>query len=196
MASDRPAPDDLLSGFTEPGQRKDQLRAYLATSVVASLYVFDTAFHFGAYNAVDFRLLQHVSVVSLVIVIGVLLVRRQVRVHLWVLVLLAPPILLFFYRLATPEKHLSASVRITDHGLVILTAVMLPVFGWVAGRVLAPDYFSLPGWRLKVAVVTTVAIVAAIGYVNGRFNYRSLTCEDFITAGEHPPANCMHGGHP
>lgn len=27
-------------------------------------------------------------------------------------------------------------------------------------------------------------------------DYRSLTCEDFITAGGHPPANCVLAGHP
>ena len=195
MVSERPA-DDLLSGFTEPGQRKDQLRAYLTTTIVASLFVFDTAFHFGAYNAVNFHQIQHLSVVSLVIVLGVLLVRRQLRVHLWVLVLVAPPILLLFFRLATPQKHLSESVRITDDALVILNTVVLPVIGWIVARLLAPEYFSLPGWRLKVAVIATIAIAAAIGYVNGRFNYRSLTCEDFITAGDKPPANCMPSGHP
>lgn len=191
----RPA-DDLLTGFTEPGSRKEELRAYLTTTVVASLYVFDTAFHFGAYHAVNFHLLQHISVVSLVIVIGVLFVRRQLRVHPWVLVLLAPPILLFFYRLVTPQKHPVEAIRLTDNALVILNTVVLPVIGWIVARLLAPEYFSLPGWRLKIAVIATVAIVAGIGYANGRFNDRSLTCEDFVTAGDKPPAKCMPSGHP
>ena len=193
----RARPDhDLLSGFTESGAKKDELRAYLTTTVVASLYVFDTAFHFGAYHMVNFHQLQHIAIVSLVIVIGVLLVRRQLRVHPWVLALLAPPILLFFYRLATPQKHPVEAVRLTDDALVILNTVVLPVIGWIVARLLAPEYFSLPGWRLKIAVVTTIAIIAGIGYVNGRFNYRSLTCEDFIFAGDKPPANCMPSGHP
>jgi hypothetical protein len=195
MASERPA-DDLLSGFTEPGERKNQLRAYLTTTIVASLYVFDTAFYFGAYHSVNFHQIQHITVVSLVIVMGVLFVRRQLRVHLWVLVLLAPPILLFFYRLATPEKHQIEVVRLTDNALVIVNTVVLPVIGWIVARLLAPDYFGLPGWRLKIAVIATVVVVASLGYVNGRFNYRSLTCEDFITAGDKPPANCMPYGHP
>ncbi len=53
--------DDLLSGFTEAGARKDQLRAYLTTTVVASLYVFDTAFHFGAYHTINFHQLQRTT---------------------------------------------------------------------------------------------------------------------------------------
>lgn len=52
---------------------------------------------------------------------------------------------------------------------------MLPVIGWV---------------------VATVVVVAVIGYLNGRFNYRSLTCGDSITAGDKPPANCARSGHP
>lgn len=191
----RPA-DDLLTGFTESGARKDELRAYLTTTVVASLYVFDTAFHFGAYRAVNFHQMQHISVVSLVIVIGVLLVRRQLRVHPWVLALLAPPILLFFFRLATPQKHPVEAIRLTDDALVILNTVFLPVIGWIVARLLAPEYFGLPSWRLKIAVVATLAIIAGFGYVEGRFNDRALTCEDFINAGDKPPANCMPSGHP
>ena len=195
MAAARRA-DDLLSGFTEGGERRDLLRAYLTTTVVASLLVFDTSFHFGAYGTINFHQLQHVAVVSLVIVIGVLFVRRQLQVHVWVLALLAPPILLFIYRLATPQKHPVEAVRLTDNALVILTTVVLPVVAWVIARLLAPEYFSLPGRRLKTAVVATVAIVAVIGYANGRFNDRSLTCDDFITAGDKPPTNCLPSGHP
>jgi hypothetical protein len=195
MAAGKPA-DDLLSGFAEAGDRKDRIRAYLTTAVVASLYVFDAAFHFGAYHAVDFHELQHIAVVSLVILIGVLLIRGQVRVHLWVLVLLAAPILLFVYRLATPSKRPVEAIRLTDNALLILNTAVLPVIGWVVVRLLAPEYFSLPGWRLKTAVIVTVAVVGAIGYLNGHFNYRSLTCEDFVTAGDKPPANCAQSGHP
>jgi hypothetical protein len=195
MASARPV-DDLLRGFTEAGDRKNQLRAYLTTTIVASLYVFDTAFHYGAYHTINFHQLQHIAVVSLVIVIGVLLIRRQLRVHLWVLALLAPPILLFVYRLATPQEHPVEAIRVTDDALVILNAVVLPVIAWIVARLLAPEYFSLPGWRLKIAVVATVAVVAAAGYATGRFNDRSLTCEDFITAGDKPPTNCLPSGHP
>ncbi len=85
------------------------------------------------------------------IVIGVLLIRRQLRVHLWALALLAPPVLLFFYRLATPQKHPVEAVRLTDNALVILNTVVLPVIGWIVARLLAPEYFRPPGWRLKIA---------------------------------------------
>jgi hypothetical protein len=74
--------------------------------------------------------------------------------------------------------------------------VVLPVIGWIVARLLAPEYFSLPGWRLRVAVVTTIAIITVIGYTNGRFNCRSLTCQDFVTAGDKPPTNCAPYGHP
>lgn len=57
-------------------------------------------------------------------------------------------------------------------------------------RLLAPDYFTLPGRRIKAAVVATVAVIAVAGYLVGRYNYRFLTCEEFEITGEHPPANC------
>ena len=109
--------------------------------------------------------------------------------------LLTPPILLFFYRLASPQKDPVEAVRLTDNALVILNTVVLPVIGWIVARLRAPEYLSCPAggsrsrsWRPGDR--------RRHRYANGRFNYRSLTCEDFLNPGDKPPANCAHAGHP
>jgi hypothetical protein len=61
----------------------------------------------------------------------------------------------------------------------------------VFARLLAPDYFALPGRRLKVRAASTVVIVALTGYLAGRNNDNFLTCEQFELAGDLPPANCV-----
>jgi len=59
-------------------------------------------------------------------------------------------------------------------------------------RLVAPEYFTLPGRRVKAALVLVVAIVAGLGFLVGRFNNQILTCEEFIVAGDDPPRNCAH----
>jgi hypothetical protein len=187
-------PDDLLSGFEHNG-RRGELRAYLTTTLIASAYIFDTAFRLGAYHAIYYSQLQHVAVFSLVILIAVAFIRRQARVHYSVMALFAVPVAVFFFRLATPTKHSAGAGHVIDNVLVILNAIVTPIILWVIARLLAPDYFGLHSRRLKITVAATLTIVAAIGYTSGRFNYRTLTCQDFITAGDKPPANCARHGN-
>ncbi len=188
---ERPS-DDLLTGFERTGPRRVALRAYLTTGILGSLYVFDTAFRFGAYHTVFYSQEQHIAVVSAVILIGMVILRREARLHLYDAVVFAPPLLLFLFRLATPSKHPSGALHAIDDVLIIVTAVVMPLILWVVVRLLAPEFFDLPTWRLRTAVVATILIIAAVGYVDGRFNYRTLTCQDFIVAGDHPPPNCRH----
>ncbi|MBQ0897235.1 hypothetical protein KBX37_29880 [Micromonospora sp. U56] len=78
-----------------------------------------------------------------------------------------------------------------DRVLLVATAAVSPIVLWVVARILAPDYFTLPDQRARIAVVTVVAAVAVLGYVAGRFNDRLLTCEDFRVAGDDLPKNCL-----
>jgi hypothetical protein len=163
VATPGPPTDDLLSGFERTGPRQRELRAYLSTAMVGSRYAFDTTFRIGAYHAVSYHQLQHVSILALVTLVGVTIIYRRVRVHPSVIALFAPPMLLFLFRLATPGKHLSAAIRAIDDGLIAVNAIVLPVVLWVILRLLIPDYFGLPTWRLKIAVVATIALAAGIG---------------------------------
>jgi hypothetical protein len=86
-------------------------------------------------------------------------------------------------------------VRISDDILIIATLVVLPFVVWVGARLLAPNYFTLPDRRAKVAVIAVVVVVALVGYALGRFNDRFLTCEDFQVAGDDLPTSCVHPHH-
>lgn len=188
--------DDLLTGFERTGPKQGELRAYLTTAIAGSLYVFETTFHEGAYHSVFYSQLQQFAVVALVILIGLAVIRREARVHRWLGALFALPALQFVYRLWTPTKSPAPVVGVIDDVLTIINVVMSPILLWVTLRLLAPEYFRLPSRRLKIAVVGTIVFVGVVGYLAGAFNYRTLTCQDFITAGDDPPANCLHHGHP
>ena len=123
--------------------------------------------------------------------LGSLILRTRLRTRPWVLGLFAPPLLLVVLRLAVPVNETGGVVLVADEMLITATLVVLPIVIWVVARLLAPDYFHLPDWRLKLAVVAVVASVAVIGVLVGQFNDRFLTCEDFVVAGDDPPPNCV-----
>jgi hypothetical protein len=195
--------DDLLTGFDETGPTRGQFRGFFASTLVASLWAFNIAFSYGAYNTVFFHIRQQLFVLSLGVLMGVLMLHRHVRVHRWVLATFALPILLFLLRLLVPVKpgvapwprlvtEAGPTVRVVEGVLVAAMILASPIALWVIARLLAPDYFILPGRWVKIAMVVIVATVALIGYAVGRYNYRFLTCEEFLVAGDEAPTNCMH----
>ena len=172
------------------------MRGFFASLIAASLYVWDVVFSFGAHHALDYARIQQVLVLSVVILLGVLIVRRHVSVHPWLLAAFAPPVTLLLFRVSTPEKHLNDPVRIIDDSLVVINLVAFPIIVWVTARLLAPEYFHLRSRRLKTAVVMIVIAVALGAFLAGRYNYRFLKCNDFTATGDDPPPNCLHSGHP
>lgn len=195
--------DDLLTGFDETGPTRGQFRGFFATSIVGSLWAWDLAFSYGAYHTVLFHNRERLIVVSLAVLLGALMLRGQVRMHTWLLPAFAPPVLLLLLRAVVPvEPQLSPlpgltseagpAVRVVEGILVAAMILTSPVVLWVVARLLAPDYFTLPGRRVKIALLVIVATVALIGYLAGRYNYHFITCEEFLVAGDNAPANCVH----
>jgi hypothetical protein len=101
---------------------------------------------------------------TVVVLLGALMLRRQVRVHRWLLAAFAPLILLLLLRLLFPVDPGVApvgsrvataarpAVRVAEGVLVAATILTSPVVLWVVARLLAPDYFVLPGRRVKTAL--------------------------------------------
>ena len=185
--------DDLLSGFAEDGPGQRDLRGFFTATIGASLYTWDLGFHLGAYRVTFYQDQQHLYVLTVAILFAILVVRRQMRVHAWVLLLFTPTVLHVVYRAATPAKHPYGTLGVIDDVLAGLSLITIPIVLWVTARLLAPHYFTLPSRRLKIAVVVAAAMTGLIGYLVGAYNYRLLNCEDFTVAGSHPPANCKHG---
>jgi hypothetical protein len=65
-------------------------------------------------------------------------------------------------------------VRVFYHILVVTVVAVLPIILWVVARLLAPNYFTLPDRRAKVAVIVIVVVVTLLGYAVGRFNNRFI----------------------
>jgi hypothetical protein len=188
--------DDLLTGLERTGPKQAELRAYLTTAIAGSLYIFDITFHAGSHHAVFYSELQRLTIVALVILIGIVIIHREIRVHWWIAALFALPGLQFVYRLWTPTKNPGAILDAIDFALTVINVVVAPILLWVTLRLLAPEYFTLPSRKLKMAVIGTVAFIGVIGYLAGVYNYTTLTCQDFIVAGDDPPANCLHHRQP
>ncbi|HZM78015.1 MAG TPA: hypothetical protein VFC19_20035 [Candidatus Limnocylindrales bacterium] len=184
--------DDLLTGFTKPeSRRRDDLRAFLATTLAISLLVWDLAFTFGAYRTVFYYRLLQIFVVSIVLLLGALVLRRQLTVRPWMLAIVSIPVIWLVWRLLAPAGgHWPPVYRLVEGALVDLTLLTLPVTLWVVLRILAPNYFELSSLRLRLAGLAIVSVVAVAGFLTGQFNYHVITCESFVVAGDDQPSNC------
>lgn len=181
--------DDLLSGFDRT-ERPAALRAFFATTIGASLLVWDLTFSLGAYHTVFYYRLFQILVASTVLLIGALVLRREVRVRGWMLVLLAIPLLWLINRAVAPLGRGSDAEHVLDLVLIGLMLASLPFTLWALARILAPDYFELPARRLKTSAVAIIVLVGLTGFLVGQFNYDFTTCHEYDVAGDDEPGNC------
>jgi hypothetical protein len=190
--------DDLLKGFDPTGPSRGRLGGFFAITTAGSLYVWNVAFTFGAYHTLFYHHRQQLFVVALVVLLGSLVMHRQLRIRPWLLTPFAPPLLIVMLRLVFPVNHRirqAFAVQVADRVLVVATVAVLPFVIWILARLLAPDYFTLPSRRAKIAVVAIISAVAVLGFAVGRLNTHFLTCEDFQIAGDDEPKGCFHRQH-
>ncbi|WP_200211520.1 hypothetical protein [Micromonospora coerulea] len=166
-----------------------KLGGFYAITFGASLWAWDSAFEIGTHRTIFYYHRQELFVLALVVLLSALLLPRRVHTHPWVLVLFLPPIGLLLLRLVVGHPH-SAFEQTAARVVNVATIAVAPFVVAIIVRLLAPNYFTLPGRRLKVTVVVIVAIVALTGFLVGHFNSRFLACQDFIVAGDDPPPNC------
>jgi len=181
--------DDLVGGFERDGYPRG-IRAFFAVTIAASVFVFDLTFTLGAYRTVFYSRLFEVLVVSTVLLLGTIVLRRFVHVRWWSKVLLAVPLVWFVQRMVRPSGPPGTVARVLDDFLVGLTVASVPFMLLVVARVLAPEYFELPRRRFKIVAMLIVVLVAVGGLLVGLFNYRVTTCHDYDIAGDDTPANC------
>jgi hypothetical protein len=181
--------DDLLTGFDRPG-RPVTLRAFFATTITASLVVWDLAFALGAYHAVFYYRLFQIFVVSTVLQIGSIMLHRSIRVRQWMRVVLCVPLAWFVVHAFAPVAVSTGAWRRVDQVLGWLTLAIVPVILLALVRIMVPGYFALPARRLKVLAVVIICVVAAAGFLVGQFNNHFTTCHDYVIAGDDEPADC------
>jgi hypothetical protein len=187
--------DDLLTGFDRAG-RPAGLREFFATTIGASLLIWDLAFTLGAYHTVFYSRLFQILVISTVLLMGSIVLRHEIKVRPWMRVLLAVPLVWLLARLVAPFGTSSHSAHVLDAILVGLTVASVPFTLWVVARILAPDYFALPRRMLKTVALVIIGLVAVAGFVVGQFNYRFTTCHDYVEAGDNTPSNCRPASPP
>lgn len=194
----RPSVDDeLLTGFRQSGESSGELRGFFATTIAISLVVWDMAFALGAYHTVFYFRLMQIFVVSAVLLLGALVLRRHLTVRPWMLASLSVPVVWLAWRLSTPVGgRWPAVYRVVDGVLIGLVLLTLPLTLVAVARIVAPDYFALSTLRLRLAGLAIVAVVAVAGLLTGQFNYRVVTCHEFVVAGDDEPGNCRNAPGP
>jgi hypothetical protein len=190
-ASNWVSSDELLTGFTASESRAPEIRTFFVSTIGAALIAWDVAFNLGAFHTLFFGRKHQLAVVLFVVVLGVIVLRRQVHVHWWLLVILATPMIWVLFRLLVPPDG-SSSVAGTIDGAFLIAMVMLyPIVFWIVLRLVAPDYFAIPNLRLKIMSVVIVLVLATLGYAIGELNYRFLSCSEFAVSGNDLPVDCV-----
>jgi hypothetical protein len=186
--------DDILTGFQRDEASAPEIRTFFVSTIGAGLVAWDIAFNFGAFHTVFFARRHQVAVVLFVVVLGTIVLRRQVNVNWWLLGILSIPMLWIFFRLAFPVRDAGSPASQIDGVLFILVVMLYPMVFWIVLRLAAPDYFSIPNRRLKVMSVVIVIVITFVGYAIGEQNSRFLSCDEFKVSGNDLPADCADGG--
>lgn len=97
--------DDILTGFSSEQDRAPEVRTFLISTMGAALVAWDVAFNLGAFHTVFFGRRHQLAVVLFVVVLGTIVLRRQLRVHGALLVVLSVPMLWILFRLAVPNRE-------------------------------------------------------------------------------------------
>ncbi len=185
--------DDILTGFSKEESSAPEIRMFFVSTIGAALVAWDIAFNYGAFQTVFFARRHQIAVILFVVVLGTIVLRRQVKVNWWLLGLLSIPMLWIFFGLAVPPRENSLTSNI-DSVLFVLVVMLYPVVFWIVLRLLAPEYFSIPNRRLKVMSVVIVIVIMFLGYAVGEQNSRFLSCNEFKVSGNDLPADCADGG--
>ena len=186
--------DDILTGFSSEQDSAPEVRTFLISTIGAALVASDVAFNLGAFHTVFFGRRHQLAVVLSVVVLGTIVLRRRLRVHWALLVVLSVPMLWVLFRLAVPNREPGSVTGNVDGALFVLMIMLYPVAFWIVLRLLAPDYFAIPNLRLKVMSMLIVLLIAALGYGIGEFNGRFMSCNEFKVSGYDLPADCADGG--
>lgn len=126
------------------------------------------------------------------LLLGALVLRRDVRVRPWTLAVLAIPLVWLINRAVAPFGRGTEANHVVDLVLIGLTVASLPFTLVAVARILSPDYFALPARRLKAASVAIIVLIGVTGFLVGQFNYEFTTCHEYDIAGDDEPSNCRN----
>ncbi|HEU0237784.1 MAG TPA: hypothetical protein VFR11_00695 [Micromonosporaceae bacterium] len=183
------AADDILRGFSRGG-RPTGYRAFFATTIAASLLIWDLAFALGAYHTVFYYRLFQIFVVSTVLLLGSIVLRREMRVWWWTRVVLCIPVLWFVLRGIAPIYRSTGPLHVIEQTLTWLTLATVPLTLWALVRVMAPGLFEMRARRVRALVIVIISVVAIAGFVVGQFNSHFTNCRDYVVAGDDEPSHC------
>lgn len=176
-------------------QAQSDTRAYgalLLSTVVLALPTWRIAFDLGAHKVVQYENIFAVVVVSIVALAGSFFAPPGTGARSWwSRVLLSAPlgwvVVATVWSGSIPEAATSPVLGLLA---VAIAATSGPYVVLLLVRLFGPRTIEIRNRSAMIAMASTVAIVAILGFFVGRANYLFLTCEDFVVAGDHQPANC------
>lgn len=168
-------------------------RTYLLSAVAMAAPAGETGFQLGAWGEVFYsRPMGAWAVVTSLLLALLLVPRKKLPVPpVYLLVLMIPSvwILLKMFRLDTTGGEIFHPVLF---GLGIISyALCLPFAVYLVIQIINPELLDLKGLRSKLSLTAVLLTMFFIGLTLGRHNNLFVHCEDFILAGDNPPANCQ-----
>ncbi len=162
-------------------------RSFLILTITAAVPAFDIGFEAGAFRTVSYHRVVTIFVISTVVLVWSLVTKIEDPIATsWVsrLILAVPAVYMLL-----EETVLRTSRKEAD--LLFLGVIAtFPYVLYLIARIVAPNYFSLPGRERAVAAVLVVAL-AVSGFYIGRSHPRFLHCVDFSRVGDYVPPNCQ-----
>lgn len=171
-------------------------KAFVLSAIALSASLFDITFWFGVFGTVFFEHLFFVWVASTVALIASLVVPPVDALPAMVswrgrIILLVPTLWLVLEAMSNLTPALHDAIGALDWLIALIAVgVSLPYLVYVLVLVIVPDIDRLRHRKLRAALVSIAAMIAACGFAIGHNHDLFLTCNDFKVAGDDIPDNC------
>lgn len=169
------------------------IRTFLLAAVAIAAPAGETGFQIGAWGEIFYsRPMGAWAIVTSLFFAMLLVPRAELPVpRRYLLVLLIPSvwILLKMFMLEYTGGQVFHPLLF---GLGAISYLLcLPFAFYLIIKIINPDLLDLQGLRPKLSLAAVLLTMFLIGFTLGRNNFLFVECEDFIVAGDLPPANCQ-----
>jgi len=169
-----------------------RIRTFLLAAVAMSVPAGETGFQIGAWGEVFYsRPMGAWAIVTSLFLALLLVPRKKLPVPVTYLLVLMVPSVWILLKMFMFEYTQGQVLYPLLFGLGVASYVIcLPFAAYLIIQIINPDLLDLRGWRPKLSLAAILLAMFLVGFVLGRVNYLFVECEDFVLAGDEPPANC------
>ena len=167
-------------------------RTFLLTAVAMAAPAGETGFQIGAWGEVFYsRPMGAWAIVTSLLFALLLVPREKLPIPPKYLFVLLVPSVWILLKMFILEYTGGQIFRPLLFGLGVVTYLLcLPFAAYLIIKIINPDLLDLKGTKPKVSLVAIFLTMFLVGYALGQNNHLFVECEDFVLAGDLPPANC------